>query len=135
MPSVSRLVEQSRRLSVGYAFDADVFMGPLISESPGLGTSATHAAGGDTRPCWTRRSGPPGGGSIASAVFAVDWDAGQPFLGDEPGPMLRCKVSNWRRRPPCTAKRSTDSPPASSPSRTTPAFPSFGPGFGRAPST
>lgn len=98
---VSRLVEQSNRLSVGYGFDADVFMGPLLSESlrarykryarqltvkghtPLIDAQVEKA---------TRR-----GFYARPSIFAVDWETGHPFLGDEPpGPLLLVyRVSSW----------------------------------------
>ncbi len=98
----SALVERVKRLSVGYGFQSDVFMGPLVSENlraryrryarqlvakghvPLIDASTEKAAlrGFYARP----------------AVFRVDWDNGHPFLGEEPpGPtLLVYRVSGWR---------------------------------------
>ncbi len=99
---VSKLVEQAKRLQVGYGTRSDVFMGPLISENlraryKRFGRqleSRGHKALIEAEPLKTPRRG----FYARPAVYEVDWENGHPFLGDEPpGPMLLVyKVSSWR---------------------------------------
>jgi succinylglutamic semialdehyde dehydrogenase len=98
---VSMLVRQTSRLSVGYGFDTDVFMGPLISENlrsryrrfARALVGAGHAALIEARPERLQRRG----FYARPSIFRVFWENGSPFLADEPpGPtLLIYKVSNW----------------------------------------
>ncbi|MCP4809385.1 MAG: aldehyde dehydrogenase [Proteobacteria bacterium] len=93
-PFLSRLVEQTRRLEIGYGFDGDVFMGPLISENARSrfrrygralekkGHKAILEGQSLTRT--SRR-----GFYVSPAIHEVDWMAGSAFLNEEPpGPTL-----------------------------------------------
>lgn len=96
------LVERTRRLNIGYGMDADVFMGPLISENfrtrfrrySGALQSRGHTAllEGDQIEVPNYR-----GNYVRPGVYQVHWDNGHPFLNDEPvGPsLLVYKVRNW----------------------------------------
>ncbi len=123
---VDALVRRSARLSVGYGFDADVFMGPVISENlraryrrmarslVAKGHQPLMEAGVeklDRRGFYAR-----------PAIYRVHWDNGHPFLGEEPpGPLLLVyRVSNWEEaaalhnqavfRPAAALFTRTDSP-------------------------
>jgi succinylglutamic semialdehyde dehydrogenase len=100
---VNELVRHSSRLAVGYGFDADVFMGPLISENlraryrrygralVSKGHTPLYEGLADRS---DRR-----GFYVRPAIYQVNWDNGQPFLAEEPpGPtLLVYKVSNWEQ--------------------------------------
>lgn len=91
---VETLVQHSKRLSVGYGFDNDVFMGPLISEPfrsrfrrygralvakghPALLEGASLTKTGKR------------GFYVSPAIHAVGWRNGSAFLNEEPpGPTL-----------------------------------------------
>lgn len=98
---VARLLKQTERLKVGYGFDPEVFMGPLISENSRSRFRrygrAVAAKGhevlleGTSRTRTTRR-----GFYVTPAIYAVDWRKGSAFLNEEPpGPTLMLyKVSS-----------------------------------------
>jgi succinylglutamic semialdehyde dehydrogenase len=95
------LVRHSARLTVGYGFDHDVFMGPVISENLRARyrrfgrtlVSKGHEALLDANPEKIERRG----FYARPAIFRVHWENGDPCLVDEPpGPMLLIyKVANW----------------------------------------
>jgi acyl-CoA reductase-like NAD-dependent aldehyde dehydrogenase len=99
---VEELVRRVERLHVGYGFDPDTFMGPLISENfrtrfrkYGRTVSAKgHAAliEADSIEVAGYR-----GNYVRPSVYEVDADGGSPFLNDEPpGPILLIyRVKNW----------------------------------------
>lgn len=99
---VANLVDRSRRLTVGYGFDNDVFMGPLISENLRARyrryARQLHAKGHQPLLDAQTEKTALRGFYARPAIFQVNWDAGHPFLGDEPpGPLLLVyRVSNWR---------------------------------------
>ncbi len=100
---VSGLVEHTSRLKVGYGFEPDVFMGPVISENlrtryrrfsrtlvskghqPLMETSYPRI---DKRGFYARPS-----------IYEVDWENGHPFVDREPpGPMLLVyRVDSWEQ--------------------------------------
>ncbi|NOY25559.1 MAG: aldehyde dehydrogenase [Oligoflexia bacterium] len=98
---VEGLVRHTMRISIGYAFEPDVFMGPVISENlrtryrryarrlTAKGQVALCAAAHDT----------PGrrGFYVRPAIYRINWDNGHPFLDEEPpGPILLVyQVKNW----------------------------------------
>lgn len=91
---ISSLVRHTRRLSVGYGFDNDIFMGPLISEHS---RSQFRRYG---RALVAKGHQPLLEGSsltktrlrgfyVSPAIYEVDWRNGAPFLNEEPpGPTL-----------------------------------------------
>ncbi|MDP2304418.1 MAG: aldehyde dehydrogenase family protein [Pseudomonadota bacterium] len=98
----AELVRRAQRLRVGYGFDNDVFMGPLISENFRTRfrkycravTSKGHTAllEGDSHEVQGYR-----GNYAKPGIYRVDWKNGSPFLNDEPpGPIaLLYVVKNW----------------------------------------
>ncbi len=83
------LVRRARRLRVGYGFDSDVFMGPLISENfrtrfRKYGRAV--AAKGHETLLEADVFEAPGyrGNYVRPAIYKVDWTNGSPFLNDEP---------------------------------------------------
>ncbi|MCK6503835.1 aldehyde dehydrogenase family protein [Myxococcota bacterium] len=98
---VERLVRQTMRLSVGYAFEPDVFMGPVISEN--LRTryrrfSRALASKGHVALCEAAHDSPSKRGFyVRPAIYRVSWDNGHPFLDEEPpGPtLLVYKAKSW----------------------------------------
>ena len=98
---VESLVRHAMRLSVGYAFDADVFMGPVISEN--LRTRyrrfSRELTGKGHQPLCEAAHDNPGrrGFYVRPAVYRVAWENGHPFLDEEPpGPtLLVYKVKSW----------------------------------------
>lgn len=98
---VESMVRHSMRLSIGYAFEPDVFMGPVISEN--LRTryrrySRQLTGKGHVPLCEAAHDNPGRRGFyVRPAVYRVNWDNGHPFLDDEPpGPILLVyKVKSW----------------------------------------
>jgi succinylglutamic semialdehyde dehydrogenase len=98
---VARLVSRSKRLKVGYGFDAQVFMGPLISEN--LRTRYRRFArsmAGQGHPLLLPPEQPEDVGKgfyVKPAIIGVDWARGTPVLeGEPPGPtLLVYKVADW----------------------------------------
>ena len=98
---VARLVTQSKRLSVGYGFDAEIFMGPVISDN--LRTRYRRYArsmAGQGHPVLLPPEQPEDVGKgfyVRPCIIAVDWGGGVPVLeGEPPGPILLVyKVSDW----------------------------------------
>jgi acyl-CoA reductase-like NAD-dependent aldehyde dehydrogenase len=100
---VTSLVKHTKRLSVGYGFEPDVFMGPLISEN--LRTryrrfsrallSKGHNALIDTSYPRTEQRG----FYARPAIFEVNWENGHPFIDQEPpGPtLLVYRVASWEQ--------------------------------------
>lgn len=99
---VAELLQRTRRVSVGYGFEPTSFLGPLISENfrtryrryGRLLTQRGHTALLEAR---NRELATRKGFYADPAVYAIDWQNGQPFLNDEPpGPMvLVYKVKDW----------------------------------------
>ena len=99
---VDLLLRRTQRLKVGYGFDDDVFMGPLISENlraryrryGRILASRGHEAllEPSASPSENR------GFYAKPAVIQVHWDNGHPFLNEPPpGPQLLVyKVSSWQ---------------------------------------
>ena len=91
---VTELVERTKKLEIGYGFEDDVFMGPVISDNLRTRFRKYHRAlearghealrgGSKLR---TRRYR---GFYVTPAIHAVDWHSGHPFLNEEPpGPTL-----------------------------------------------
>lgn len=100
---IEGLVRHAMRLEVGYAFDADIFMGPVISEN--LRTryrrfSRRLVSKGHQPLCEAAHDNPGRRGFYARpAIYRVHWDNGNPVLDEEPpGPMLLVyKVENWEQ--------------------------------------
>jgi len=100
---VDSLVRHTVRLEVGYAFEPDVFMGPVISEN--LRTryrrfSRRLVSKGHQPLCEAAHDSPGRRGFYARpAVYRVHWDNGDPMLEQEPpGPLLLVyKVANWEQ--------------------------------------
>ena len=100
---VSGLVEQSQRLRVGYGFENQVFMGPLISEN--LRTryrrfSRSLSGQGHTPLLSPEDPEQVGKGFfVRPSIIGVDWSHGSPILeGEPPGPtLLVYKVSDWQQ--------------------------------------
>ena len=98
---VDRLVRQTARINVGYGFDHDTFLGPLISENlrtryrrfTRLLTKEGHDALIEAGPERCERRG----FYARPAIYKVNWSQGEPFLGESPpGPtVLLYKVSGW----------------------------------------
>ena len=98
---VDKLLTQTRRLRLGYGFDGDVFMGPLISENSRSrfrrygravsGKGHEVLLEGASRTKLSRR-----GFYVTPAIYNVDWRSGSGFLNEEPpGPtLLLYKVSS-----------------------------------------
>ena len=91
---VPDLVRRAQRLRVGYGFDDDVFMGPVISDTLRTRfrkycrtlTAKGHVAlcDGDAMELSGRR-----GHYCAPGIYDVRWRGGLPFLNEEPpGPLL-----------------------------------------------
>jgi acyl-CoA reductase-like NAD-dependent aldehyde dehydrogenase len=91
---VESLVRHTKRLSVGYGFDSDIFMGPLISENARSrfrrygralqvkGHTALLEGSSLTR---TKRRG----FYVSPGIYEMDWRNGSAFLNEEPpGPTL-----------------------------------------------
>jgi acyl-CoA reductase-like NAD-dependent aldehyde dehydrogenase len=100
---VERLREQAERLHVGYGFENDVFMGPLISENrrTRYRRYARALASKGHRPlleAGNERIEGYRGFYVRPAIYAVDWESSNPFLNEEPpGPMLLVyKVRDWQ---------------------------------------
>lgn len=98
---IEALVRRASQLSVGYGFDPDTFVGPLISENlrtryrrycrrlVSRGHQALLEAGHESS---GRR-----GFYARPAIYRVHWDNGNPSLADEPpGPtLLVYRVGHW----------------------------------------
>ncbi len=91
---VSMLVDQTKRLDVGYGFDSEVFMGPVISENSrsrfrrygrALAQKGHRALlEGQSLTRTNQR-----GFYVSPAIHEVDWTGGSAFLNEEPpGPTL-----------------------------------------------
>lgn len=99
---VERLMRQTLQLSVGYGFDDDVFLGPVISENlraryrrygrhlEAVGHHPLIEAAAERT---TQR-----GFYARPSLYRIAWDNGHPMLHDEPpGPLLLVyKVADWR---------------------------------------
>ena len=100
---VERLTQKSKALTVGYGFDAQVFMGPLISEN--LRTRYRRFARSMTGQGHTLLLAPEQPKDVGRGFFVrpciveVDWARGAPVLeGEPPGPtLLVYKVSDWQQ--------------------------------------
>ncbi len=100
---VERLQEQAQRLRIGYGFEHDVFMGPLISENrrTRYRRYARALASKGHRPileAGNERIEGYRGFYVRPAIYGVDWESSNPFLNEEPpGPMLLVyKVHDWQ---------------------------------------
>lgn len=91
---VPELVRRAEQLHIGYGFDDDVFMGPLVSDSARTRyrryckalTSKGHVAllEGDVLELSGHR-----GHYVTPGIYQIDWSTGAPFLNEEPpGPIL-----------------------------------------------
>lgn len=99
---VDALERRASRLNVGYAFDRDSFMGPLISENFRTRyrrygralVSRGHRAIRDARNVDVDNLR---GFYASPSIYEVDWRNGHAFINDEPpGPMvLVYRVANW----------------------------------------
>ncbi len=99
---VQLLLRRTERLEVGYGFDEDVFMGPLISEN----LRARYRRYGRVLQQRGHESLlEPAAASLSNrgfyarpAIMRVKWDNGHPFLNEPPpGPLLLVyKVANWQ---------------------------------------
>jgi len=100
---VSSLVEHVSRLSVGYGFDVDVFMGPVISEnlrtryrrfSRSLVAKGHRALAEASYPRTDHR-----GFYARPSIYEVQWENGFAFVDREPpGPMLLVyRVESWEQ--------------------------------------
>jgi len=100
---VERLVQQSRKLSVGYGFESGKFMGPLISEN--LRTRFrryVRSLTGQGHTVLLESEPPTGTGSgfyVRPSIIEVDWTQANPVLaGEPPGPtLLVYRVSDWQQ--------------------------------------
>jgi succinylglutamic semialdehyde dehydrogenase len=98
----AELVRRTQRLRIGYGFDADTFMGPLISDNfrtrfrkycrAVAAKGHTSLLEGDSHDVAGYR-----GNYVHPGIFKVAWENGSPFLNEEPpGPIaLLYKVRNW----------------------------------------
>jgi succinylglutamic semialdehyde dehydrogenase len=99
---VELLLQRTNRLRVGYGFDDDVFMGPLISENlraryrryGRILASRGHEPLLEPSACTAERRG----FYAKPAILQVNWDNGHPFLNEPPpGPQLLVyKVASWQ---------------------------------------
>lgn len=96
------LVRRAGRTNIGYGFEPDTFLGPLISENfrtryRRYGRALVSK--GHTALAEARSHSVPGrrGFYVRPAVYQVDWESGHGFINDEPpGPtVLLYKVRNW----------------------------------------
>ncbi|MEN0068214.1 MAG: aldehyde dehydrogenase family protein [Myxococcota bacterium] len=99
---VAELKRRARRVQVGYGFDPDCFMGPLISENfrtrYGRYGRALTARGHDAvLECQHREIEGRKGFYVEPAIYEVDWANGHGFINDEPpGPtVLIYRVRTW----------------------------------------
>lgn len=100
---VEGLIRHTMRLDVGYAFEPDVFMGPLISEN--LRTryrrfSRKLVSQGHQPMCEATHDNPGRRGFyVRPAIYRVYWENGSPVLDEEPpGPILLVyKVEDWEQ--------------------------------------
>ncbi len=98
----AELARRGQRVRIGYGFEGDTFMGPLISENFRTRfrkycrtvASKGHTAllEGDAHEVSGYR-----GNYVRPGVYEVDWKNGSPFLNDEPpGPIvLLYRVKGW----------------------------------------
>jgi acyl-CoA reductase-like NAD-dependent aldehyde dehydrogenase len=98
----AELTRRADRLRIGYGFDPDVFMGPLISENfrTRFRKYCRAVAAKDHRVLLEGDSHEvPGyrGNYVRPGIYDVAWNRGSPFLNDEPpGPIvLLYKVKGW----------------------------------------
>ncbi len=99
---VEELMRRCSRVNVGYGFEPDTFIGPLISENfrtryrryGRILSTRGHSALADAR---NREVSGRRGFYVEPAVYAVDWENGHGFINDEPpGPtVLLYKVRSW----------------------------------------
>jgi acyl-CoA reductase-like NAD-dependent aldehyde dehydrogenase len=91
---VPALVARAQRLHIGYGFDANVFMGPLVSDAQRTrfrkycraltAKGHTSLCEGDALELSGHR-----GHYVAPGIYEVNWRGGLPFLNEEPpGPLL-----------------------------------------------
>jgi len=99
---MERLADQASRLRVGYGFDTDIFMGPLISENRRTRyrryaralASKGHRA---LVPAKNEHIKGRRGFYVRPAIYGMSWEDNNPFLNEEPpGPLLLVyKVRSW----------------------------------------
>jgi len=99
---MDRLLEQAERLNVGYGFEHNVFMGPLISENRRTRyrryARALVSKGHEPlMPAGNERIDGYRGFYVRPAIYKLNWDHANPFLNEEPpGPVLLVyKVASW----------------------------------------
>ena len=100
---IAGLVERSKAFRVGYGFDTQVFMGPLISEN--LRTRFRRFSRSMVGQGHTPLLVPEDpeqvnkGFFVRPSIIDVDWSHGSPVLeGEPPGPtLLVYKVSDWQQ--------------------------------------
>jgi succinylglutamic semialdehyde dehydrogenase len=98
----SELTRRAKRLSVGYAFDSQVLLGPLISENfrtryRRYGRALQQRGHGAFAEARNREVPGRRGFYVDPAVYQVNWENGNSFFNDEPaGPtLLLYKVKDW----------------------------------------
>jgi succinylglutamic semialdehyde dehydrogenase len=99
---VPELVRRATCLRIAYGFDPEAFMGPLVSENhrtryrrygralSARGHTALLAANNEKNDAYR-------GFYVKPSIYEVNWENGNPFLGDEPpGPLLLIyRVHAW----------------------------------------
>ncbi len=91
---IERLLEHANRVKVGYGFDSDIFMGPLISEKfrsrfRKYGRALSKRGHNALLPGTSRSHAPRRGFYVTPAIYEVDWRGPHPFLNEEPpGPTV-----------------------------------------------
>ena len=99
---IEQLVRRAGALKVGYGFDNDSFLGPVISETQRLRYLRYGRAVLARRHRALRQGGDlqvPGhrGYYVRPAIYEVNWENGHPFLNEEPpGPnLLVYRIGSW----------------------------------------
>jgi acyl-CoA reductase-like NAD-dependent aldehyde dehydrogenase len=95
-------LRRAQRVNVGYGFEPDTFIGPLISENfrtryrryGRMLVTRGHTAISEAK---NREVAGRRGFYVEPAIYQVDWENGHGFINDEPpGPtVLLYKVRNW----------------------------------------
>jgi acyl-CoA reductase-like NAD-dependent aldehyde dehydrogenase len=99
---VAELVRRTQRINIGYGFDSDTFMGPVISENFRVRFRKycrAVASKGHTAVLEGEAAEVEGlrGNYVRPGIYEMDWTNGHPFLNDEPpGPIvLVYRVKTW----------------------------------------
>jgi acyl-CoA reductase-like NAD-dependent aldehyde dehydrogenase len=99
---VTRLIARLKHIKIGYGFNEDILMGPLISEGfrgRFRKFSAALAARGHQPLYEGQPVEIPGhrGSYVRPSIYEIQWENGHPFLNDEPpGPtLLLYRVKDW----------------------------------------